>query len=139
MSHQAAQKILEGIIKAWAATKSIPVAYHGVKFTPVADQMYIQPFLIPAINTNEDLALKTQMARGRFQINFMYPYGVGAHGAGKLINELSLGVLRSFTTVSEGQSTLQITSAFGQCVAAYADKDRLVVPADLQYTIRSNI
>jgi hypothetical protein len=67
---------LEGRLKTWATAQSIPVAWQNTAFTKPATQ-FLEPFLIPVVVNNSNVAGKRATYLGIFQVNCWSPIGPG--------------------------------------------------------------
>lgn len=135
MSHQIARQLLEVAIKDWAATKSLRVAYENIPFTPTATETYLMVSPMPVSTDSAFLACKDQELIGLFQVMFSVPAGKPTIAVGNYIAELSQGIFRKSAKMTAPNFYLEIIRPLSQHTA-FADADRILVPADLRYRAR---
>lgn len=87
MSQKLIRQLYEQRLATWAATKSLPVAWQNVPFTPPAGT-YLRAFLLPADTDSIDLAGAHRGYAGVFQVNIVAPEGQGSGAADTLADEL---------------------------------------------------
>lgn len=82
MSQALIRKGFEVPLKAWAAARSLPIAWENVNFTPPTNgDPYIRAFLMPAATTADDLQGLMRQYRGVFQVSLYMPLNRGSNQA----------------------------------------------------------
>lgn len=65
------------MLSEYAATKSLRVVYHNVKFTPKANETYLRSNIIPSVTSSYTLSGDHTVLIGRYQITVVTPLGKG--------------------------------------------------------------
>ncbi|MEE4465711.1 phage tail terminator-like protein, partial [Azotobacter chroococcum] len=81
MSNRLIRSLYEQRLAAWAAARSLPVAWQNVPFTPPASGIYLRAFLLPADTDSLDLEGAHRLYTGVFQISIVAPNGNGSGDA----------------------------------------------------------
>lgn len=112
MSHLAAYLAFETRLKQWAASKSpiLRLALPNVSFTQKDGEIYARCFAIPATTRNDDVGLDTQTYIGIFQVDIVFPKGVGVGQAGLYIDELTEVIFPRNSWLSKGEFKAQLTT-----------------------------
>lgn len=75
MSNTLIRATLEARLKTWAQAQNVPVAWENVGFTKPASSMFVEPFFVPAVTFNTDVAGARATYIGFFQVNCWAPTG----------------------------------------------------------------
>lgn len=130
MSQQIVRRALEKKLNAWAAARSLSVAWENVDFTPPAGA-YIRANLLPAQTLSETLDRTHRRYAGVFQVTLMMPRGVGPSAAESLVAALVTEFTPAITIV---ESTVRVYIMNPASPApAIQDADRYVVPVSIDY------
>lgn len=89
MSHLTIRLLYQQRLAAWAATKSLRVAYQGAEFVPSVDETYLSCFVLPAGTDTNTLAGDHRAYTGVFQVSVVTPVGNGTGDAEGLVEELA--------------------------------------------------
>lgn len=87
MSNKLIRSLYEQRLSAWAAARSLLVAWQNVPFTPPAG-IYLRAFLLPADTDSLDLEGAHRLYTGVFQISVVAPNGQGNGAAEQLSADL---------------------------------------------------
>ena len=87
MTQRTLRKEIEDKVAAWAATKSIPIAYENVTFVKPSTT-FIELYIIPATTVNPTVAAKRATLYGMIQFNIYCKSGEGSKKSEDLAQEL---------------------------------------------------
>ena len=87
MTQRTLRKEIEDKVAAWAATKSIPIAYENVTFVKPTTT-FIELYIIPATTVNPTVAAKRATLYGMIQFNIYCKSGEGSKKSEDLAQEL---------------------------------------------------
>lgn len=135
MSHQIARALIEQQLIAWAGTKSLRYQIENLTLQPAAGETFMRLDPMPVSTDSAFLAAKDQELIGIYQVMFSIPAGQATVQVGNWIAELSQGIFRKSARFSHSGVSLEIIRPLSQHVA-FADADRILVPADLRYRAR---
>lgn len=133
MTQKRIRSLLESRLATWAATKSLPVAYQGAKFSPPVTR-WLRATLLPANTDSQFIEGTDRVYRGVWQMSLFVPAGSGSGDAETLVAELetlypnnlrltvSAFVLQTLTPLSAGR--------------AVEEPDWYSIPMSLQYEAR---
>jgi hypothetical protein len=88
MSHKIIRSLFEQRLTAWAAARSLRIAYEGDIFDPETDETYLAAFTLPAGTNTNTLSGDHRVYTGVFQINVVTPAGGGTGDAEGLVDDL---------------------------------------------------
>ncbi len=87
MTQRTLRKEIEDKVAAWAATKSIPIAYENVTFVKPSTT-FVELYIIPATTVNHTVAAKRATQYGIIQFNIYCKSGEGTKKSEDLAQEL---------------------------------------------------
>lgn len=87
MSQAKIRAAFETRLAAWAATKSLPVAYENASFTQPAEA-YVRVFVLPAATTSETMDVLHRGYKGVIQVTVVLPLDAGSQQAQGIAAEL---------------------------------------------------
>ena len=131
MSHLIIRQLLESRLAVWAESKSLPVAYQNMSFTPPASGIYLRTFTIPAATDSTDLPGKNRQYIGVFQVSIVIPADEGVGGGEELIGELA-ALVPLYDTLAQGDLKVKIMTPVDQGPEFQGDTD-YIVPASFRY------
>lgn len=108
MSQKLIRSLLQGRLNAFAAARTIPVAWENVAFTPPSGQ-YLKFHLLKAPTESADLAGAHREYSGVCQISVFVPKGKGPTDAETLAADLA-GLFPLNDRLTSGSFAMQITS-----------------------------
>ncbi len=88
MSHEIARQAIEVKLAAWAAARPIRVAYGEEKLEPLAGEVYLRAFLLPASTRSRYLGGDANEYRGIYQVSIVCPVDEVLATPGALVDEL---------------------------------------------------
>lgn len=132
MSQAIIRAAFESRLAAWAASKSIPVAYQNVAFTPPSGT-YARVFIIPGETASDDLAQTHRRYRGIFQVSLLMPLGSGSGQAEALVAELE-ALFSPTTPLTQSGLTIYLTAPMSAAIAIPEDT-HYAVPVSTAYRV----
>ena len=126
MTQRTLRKEIEDKVAAWAATKSIPIAYENVTFVKPSTT-FIELYIIPATTVNPTVAAKRATNYGMIQFNIYCKSGEGTKKSEDLAQELIdlFPVVPKVGTVSIEQT--------GSIMNPLCDSQWRVLPVRIRY------
>lgn len=131
MSNRLIRSLYEQRLAAWAAARSLPVAWQNVQFRPPASGIYLRAFLLPADTDSLDLEGAHRVYTGVFQISIVTPNGQGSGTAEQLAADLDAEFPNNLRLTS-GAFTVQIISPCSQGPSIPGDT-HYIVPVSFTY------
>lgn len=131
MSHRIIRSLYEQRLAAWAAARSLPVAWQNVAFTPPASGIYLRAFLLPADTDSLDLEGKHRLYTGVFQVSIVAPNGNGSGAAEQLAVDLD-ALYPNALRLTSGAFAVQIVSPCSQGPTIPGDTHS-TVPVSFRY------
>lgn len=131
MSHLIIRRLLESRLAVWAESKSLPVAYQNMSFTPPASGIYLRTFTLPAVTDSTDLPGKNRQYIGLFQVSIVVPADEGVGGGEELIGELA-SLFPLFETLTQDDLKVKIMTPVDQGPEIQGDTD-YTVPTSFRY------
>ena len=135
MSTKLIRSLYEQRLAAWAAARSLPVAWQNVSFTPPASGIYLRAFLLPATTDVPDLAGEYPIYRGVFQISIVAPSGQGSGAAEQLVEDVA-AEFPADLLLTAGALSVMIVSPCSQGPAIH-DGTSYMVPVSFTYEGRT--
>ena len=126
MTQRTLRKEIEDKVAAWAATKSIPIAYENVTFVKPSTT-FIELYIIPATTVNHTVAAKRATLYGIVQFNIYCKSGEGTKKSEDIAQELIdlFPVVPKVGTVSIEQT--------GKIMNSFYDSQWRVLPVSFRY------
>lgn len=131
MSHARARRAIEVKLTAWADTESIPIVFGSEPFDPVAGQLYLHAFLIPASTTCRFLNASELEYRGIYQVSIVTPTDRLISVPEQILDELS--ALFPVDSSLERSGFLGLVSNPVEQGPTITEPDRYTVPASFTY------
>jgi hypothetical protein len=135
LSTKLIRSLYEQRLAAWAAARSLQVAWQNVSFTPPSSGLYLRAFLLPATTDVLDLAGEYPIYRGVFQISIVAPSGQGSGAAEQLVEDVSAEFPADLLLTS-GALSVMIVSSCSQG-PAIQDSTSYMVPVSFTYEGRT--
>ncbi len=130
MSNAKIRKAFELPLRAWAITKSLPVAWENVTLNQPAGA-YLQANLIPNRTVSETLDQLHRRYIGIFQISLLMPIGQGPGEAESLASELDALFPLNEKMLVDGLE-VQLTSPMSAS-PAFQDSTRYIIAVSANY------
>jgi len=130
MSIKRIRGLYEGRLAGWAASRSIPVAWQNVDFTPPST-IYLRAFMIPAETSGLDIAGESRTYKGVFQISVVAPEGSGPGQAEQIASDLD-GLFPLALLLDDEGFSVQITHPCSQAPSIHGG-GRYTVPVSFRY------
>lgn len=126
MTQRTLRKEIEDKVAAWAATKSIPIAYENVTFVKPSTT-FVELYIIPATTVNHTVAAKRATLYGIVQFNIYCKSGEGTKKSEDIAQELIdlFPVVPKVGTVSIEQT--------GKIMNSFYDSQWRVLPVSFRY------
>ena len=126
MTQRTLRKEIEDKVAAWAATKSIPIAYENVTFVKPSTT-FVELYIIPATTVNHTVAAKRATLYGIVQFNIYCKSGEGTKKSEDIAQELIdlFPVVPKVGTVSIAQT--------GKIMNSFYDSQWRVLPVSFRY------
>lgn len=139
MSHFKVKSLFEIALKEYATTKGLRVAYDNVKFTPLANETYIQCHLLPADTFTDTLGGDHKAFIGVFQIKIIIGSGKSVAIVNQMTEELQAiyGVYKVFEEAIPSEFFVQVTSPIKVPEGKVVDGS-WIVPCYFQYRADTN-
>ncbi|WP_460044116.1 phage tail terminator-like protein [Pseudomonas sp. S2_H01] len=131
MSHQIIRRIYEQQLAAWAAPRSLRIAYQGVAFEPGADETYLRAFTLPAGTDTQTLKGADRVYTGVFQMSIVSPAGNGTGDAEGLVDDLD-ELFPAFLRLQQADFEVMVLTPV-EPGPAIVDDTTLTVSASFQY------
>ncbi len=124
---------LQTKLKAFADSRSLPVAWEGVEFSKPASGVWLQPFLLPAATLNYTLNCYRSTFVGTFQVNVWSRQGKGFKEAETVADEL----VASFPVMPKvGYVSIERTPSIDSKI--YDNGGWVITPVTMRYRYESN-
>lgn len=130
MSQKLIRSLLQGRLNAFAAARSLPVAWENIPFTPPAGQ-YLRFNLLKAPTDSADLAGSHREYSGVCQISVFVPKGGGPTAAETLAAELA-ELFPLYDRLATGSFVMLVTSPCSEGPAIIGDLNYMV-PVSFTY------
>lgn len=131
MTQKLIRSLYEQRLAAWAAARSLPVAWQNVSFTPPASGIYLRAFLLPANTDSLDLEGGHRLYTGVFQVSIVTPNGQGSGAAEQLAADLDAEFPCNLRLTS-GLFAVQIVSPCSQGPMIQGDT-HFMLPVSFRY------
>jgi len=130
VSQKSIRALIEQRLATWAATKSLPVAWQNVAFTPPAGT-YLRAFLLPAETDSPDLQGVMRTYAGVYQVSIALPEGQGSGAGETLAGEID-ALFPLDLRLNDGAVTVQMISP-ASIGPAIQDGSRYTLPVSFRY------
>jgi hypothetical protein len=131
LSTKLIRSLYEQHLAAWAAARSLPVAWQNVPFTPPTSGLYLRAFLLPATTDSLDLEGAHRLYTGVFQVSIVAPSGQGSGAAEQLAADLATEFPLNLRLSSGGFTVLTISPCSQG--PAIQDSSSYVIPVSFRY------
>lgn len=131
MSSKIIRSLYEQRLAAWAAARSLPVAWQNVPFTPPSSGLYLRAFLLPATTDSLDLEGVHRLYTGVFQVSIVAQSGQGSGAVEQLATDLAAEFPLNLRLAS-GEFAVQIIAPCSQG-PAIQDGSSYLIPVSFRY------